>query len=489
LKTAYEIPNIDEYWKRRESISTNSGITIETFKPVIPWQKQALLDIRTRFDYGIGLHEVLLTGSVGSAKSLFLAHLIISHCIIYSGACVGVFRMAFPDLRDTIFKDITDHLESENLKEGKHYKINRTRCQVSFSNGSSIVCKSFHDGKYTKVRSLRLSMAVFEEFVEFYGKHEQAVKEVRNRLGRLPHVKENLLIGATNPDDPSHWIYDYYIDGQKKHENRHVYYSLTFDNPFLPKSYIVGIMRDLDSKQVLRMIFGRWLELRSEIIYYEYGNHNKIDYDYEIDKTRPIHISFDFNIGIGKPLSCALFQVRDFGDKYAYDFFDEVVIEGMRTLDACEEIAEKGYLDNYGDSFFIHGDSAGSHNDTRSKKTDYDIIMGFFSNYQRKDGGKLNIIKRVPPANPPIRTRHNKVNSLCKNSLGEVMLFIYQKCKVLDKGLRLTKLKDKSALIEDDSNDYQHVTTALGYGVIAAEKFYNNEKELNESLRRRREYD
>lgn len=477
--------DLTHYWSRRASISTNSGVLIDTFRPVIPWQRQVLTDIRRRFNYDDGLHEILLSGSVGSAKSIFLAHLAITHCMLYNHACVGVFRLSFPDLRDTIFKEITDHLETDSLVEGKDYLINQTRCQITFRNGSRIVCKSFHDKKYTKVRSMKLSMAIFEEFTEF-ANHRQAYNEVRNRLGRIPHIKENLLIAATNPDAPSIWIYEKFIANESKDNNVHVYYSLTFDNPFLPESYIKAIMRGLDEKQTLRMIFGRWIELRTDIIYYQYSDlNNKKTYDVDCDK--PIHISWDFNIGNGKPLSCCAFQVKDFGDSgYEHHIFAEVVVEGMRTLDSLEAIADLGLLDNYSDQIIVHGDAAGSHNDTRSKRTDYDIIMGYLENYSRK----LSVIRSVPPSNPPIRTRHNKINGLLKNALGEIRLYIYDNAPTVRKGLRLTKLKDKGSLIEDDGSNcpYQHVTTALGYGLIAAERFYDNNKRLIEAAKRAKTY-
>ena len=477
--------DIESYWKHRESISTDSGVVVDTFRPVIPWQRTVLEDMRLNFDYSDGLHEILLSGSVGNAKSIFLAHVAITHCLLNQGACVGVFRLSFPDLRDTIFKEITDHLECDNLIDGKDYWINQTRCQVIFRNGARIVCKSFHDKKYTKVRSMKLSMAIFEEFTEF-ANHKRAYDEVRNRLGRIPNIKENLLIAATNPDAPSCWIYERFISNETKDDNIHTYYSLTFDNPFLEKSYIKAIMRGLDTKQVLRMIFGRWIELKADIIYYEFSDLN-IRQNYVVDPDKPIHISWDFNIGNGKPLSCCFFQVTDIGALgYEFHVFGEVVVEGMRTIDSLEEITDQGLLDNYGNTFFVHGDAAGSHNDTRSKRTDYDIIMVHLQNYKRK----LNIIRAIPSSNPPIRTRHNKVNGLLKNSLGEIRLYIYDTAPTVKKGLRLTKLKDNGSLIEDDGPNcpYQHVTTALGYGLIAAERYYDNNKRLDEAKRRANKY-
>lgn len=448
-KSSSEAIDYDYYWRRREGISTDSGTTVETFRPVIPWQAECLNAIRNEYDYSVGTHDVLLSGSVGSAKSILLAHIVVTHCLMYPKACAGIFRLSFPDLRDTLFKDIVDHLESENLIEGRDYWINNTRCTIAFKNGSTIVSRSFSDGRYTKVRSLRLSLAVFEELTEFKGKHQQAFFEVKNRLGRCPHVPENLCISATNPDDPSMWVHEYFMDSNDP--TRHVYYSLTFDNPFLQESYIRTILRTLDEKQVLRMVFGRWIELKTEVIYYQFGDYNVVKKLYSVDCNLPIHISWDFNIGSGKPMSCIVYQTTIISGLMHYHFFDEVVIEGMRTLDSCEEIADKGILDNYSDEIIVHGDASGAHSDTRSKKNDYDIIMGFLQNYVRKDGKKLRVTKRVPLANPPIRKRHNTVNGLCKNVLGEVRLFIYQNCKDAIKGMKLTKLKDNGSLIEDDS--------------------------------------
>ncbi len=473
--------DFDHYWKRREGISTDSGTTLETFRPVIPWQDECLNAILNEYDYSVGTHDVLLSGSVGSAKSILLAHLAISHCIRHSKACVGIFRISFPDLRDTIFKDIIEHLTSENLIDGKDYTINQTRAQITFKNGSTIVTRSFSDKRYTKVRSLRLSMAIFEEATEFQGDHEQAFKEVKNRLGRIPHIKENLCILASNPDSPSHWIYSYFIENEGIDPTRHVFYSLTFDNPFLNESYIRSILRSLDERQVMRMVFGKWLELRTDIIYYAYGEHNFIKQNYIVDTSKPIHIAWDFNIGNGKPLSCICFQVVQDSEGLTFHFFHEVVIEGMRTLDSCEQLDADGIFSKYGNSFIIHGDAAGAHNDTRSKKTDYDLIMGFMQNHPLT----MQVMKKVPPANPPIRTRHNKVNSYCKNGLGEVRLFIYQTCPTANKGMRLTKLKDAGAYIEDDSPScpYQHITTAMGYGIIATERYYENLKSYETAMR------
>jgi hypothetical protein len=254
-----------------------------------------------------------------------------------------------------------------------------------------------------------------------------------------------------------------------KTETKHVYFSVTSDNPFLPDWYENQLKKDLDDKMVQRMIYGKWIEIKTDVVYYEYNcTQNRIQTDYKINLDFPIHISFDFNIGDGKPLSLCMFQFVE--DKI--HIFDEIVIEGMRTLDACEEIAGTNILE-LNTNFIINGDATGRSRDTRNIRSDYDIISAYLSNYRKKDETHVKFEIDVPLSNPPIRQRHNTVNAYCRNSLGEVRLFTYPKAKIVDKGLRLVQLKEGGQYIEDDSKSFQHVTTAAGYGLIAAIKKYN----------------
>ena len=385
--------------------------------------------------------------------------------------------MSMPDIRDTIFLDIVNHLECDHLIEGVDYTIDRTRCQIHFKNGSSIITRSFSDKKYTKVRSLRLSMAIFEEWVEFKGGDERAFREVQKRVGRLPHIKEKLIIGATNPDDPSHWLHTYFFESDKP--TRHTYYSLTFDNPFLDKTYVQGIIENSTERDVLRMIFGRWLPINEDLPYYGYNQDiNFRNYEYKINENIPIWLCWDFNIGEGKPLSACAFQY----DNNTYHIFSEWIVMGMRTLDSCEEIAECGILETR-TKFYIAGDASGNSKDTRGTKSDFDIIMKFMTNYKTKSGSSLNIEKRVPLANPKVRDRHNKINTLCKNGYGEVRLYVYKNAITVDKAFRLTKLKVGSTYQEDDSDPWQHVGTAVGYGIMQNERLQSHEDTLKRAIR------
>jgi hypothetical protein len=411
-----------------------------------------------------------------SAKSILAAHLGIGHCLQYSRARLVIARRAMPDLRDTIYTKICEHLEGATLadgtelKEGKHYFLRDTTCSVTFWNKSEIIAKSWADGNYKKVGSIEASAAIVEELTENDEGDEMALRFLRMRVGRLPHVPRSWIVYCTNPDGTRHFAYDYFdigkrMAGQKANlpKTRHVYFSSTKDNKFLAPWYIKQLEADLDPKLALRMIHGLWVDIESDKVYHSYGEHNYRDYDYVIDPFLPVNLCHDFNIGAGKPMSMCLSQYDEKKDEF--HFFADVVVDGADTEKIMEEIAARGHLDYDVPEYMIYGDQTGEARHPAAKKSNYDIIVSFLANYRSKTGHRVEFSRHLPKANPPIRERHNIVNGYCKNALGKTRLYVYRGAKVLDKGMRLTELKKGGQYIEDDSKPYQHVTTALGYHV------------------------
>ena len=436
--------------------------TIETFNPfAVPYQAKVIREIDT-FDYKTnGMLEILLSGSVGSAKSILGAHMAVRHCLMYPGARFALCRRALPDLKSTIFQTILEHLECDALVEGRDYWVNQTRARVLFSNGSEIIPLYWADKRYKRARSVELSAALFEELTESSNEEEQAFHEIKARVGRRHHVPERFLMALTNPDSPRHWAYKYFILNQGL--TRRVFYSRTEDNPFLPKTYIEQLKRDLDPKQARRMIYGEWIEIEEERVYYAYGTENyHPDLEYR-PNGNPIGIAFDFNIAAGKPMSAAIGQydrVRDI-----FHFYGEVIVAGARTLDLLEEIAGRGILNHPG-GVKIYGDATGKARSTNSIHSDYDVIEKFMANHRTPHGMRLSYEMCVPQSNPPVRERHNIVNGYCHSAAGDRRLHVYKGCATIDEGMRLTALKKGSAYVEDDSKAYQHVTTAMGYFIV-----------------------
>jgi hypothetical protein len=138
-----------------------------------------------------------------------------------------------------------------------------------------------------------------------------------------------------------------------------------------------------------------------------------------------------------------------------------------------EEITARGYLDNYSERVRVFGDASGKYGSTKSLQSDYDIILQFLRNYSRKDGRRLVVEYKVPPANPPIRERHNLVKAYCLNGKGDVRLFVYSGAPTCHKGMLYTKLAKGAELVEVQ-DPWQHISTAMGYYIVYMSKESTN---------------
>tara|TARA_R110000787_G_scaffold40901_1_gene101153 strand:- start:270 stop:1367 length:1098 start_codon:yes stop_codon:yes gene_type:complete len=332
------------------------------------------------------------------------------------------------------------------------FKHNQSRGIIEFDNGSKIICFSWSDKAYKKVRSYALSCALIEELTE--NADMEFYKEIKMRVGRIPHIKENFILCATNPDSPSHPAYKYFIEKSQELETRHVYYSLTEQNPFLPKTYIENLKETLSPKEADRMLRGKWISIHTDVVFYNYDKpRNFVNASYEWDVRARFDLFWDFNIGFGKPMSAACGQVdRDGVFHIARDF----IIEGARTEDVCQEVLASGALKGFS-TVHIFGDCNGRNRDTRNTLDDYAIIKRYFESHG------LRVVIHVPKSNPSLRASENQINALCLNDNKEVRMKVYKDAYTAHEGLSFTKYKKGANLIQDDSDYFQHVSTAIRY--------------------------
>lgn len=428
---------------------------------MIPWQKDASKFIK-EFDYSSGILEVFFSGSVGSAKTIEHIHELVKECLQTPNSRWIMVRRALKDLKRTSWLVLLNHI-SDIPHLVKSY--NKTDMRIVFVNGSEIIGDSYDDMNLTKFQSLELSGVDIEEVNEM---PQEVYTALKLRVGRVVGVKRNRIQARCNPDGPDHWLYKYFIK-DTSHPNKKVFYSLTDQNPFLPKWYIENLRRDLDPKMAKRMLEGQWIEIAGESVYYNYlsSRNFKRDEVFNIDPAYPIRIGHDFNVGHGKPMSCFVGQlIND-----VWHIKKTYLMDGFRTLDIVEEMANDGVFE-YRTSFRVYGDASGRSRDTRSNQTDWTIIEDFLSNYKRKDGSSLEFSIDVPRANPPVKRRWKNLNTKFMNALGEVKLYIYKEAADADEGFRLTKLKKGSGLVEDDSLRTQHVSSsAIGYAIDYVEEY------------------
>lgn len=456
----------------------SSGVKMEDYTPYyfskfkpFGYQRQ-VLDLVYNYDYrNLYYPEIMLSGAVGSAKSSLLAHIAISHCLRLNKARVGISRMGLPDLKKTLFREILDAIENDPaFIEGVHYKVKHNNAEIVFANGSHIMPVTFGDRNWGKVKSYLFSLVLIEEGTEyddeFYEGEDSGFDLLRGRINRLRHVKESALIIATNPGEPDHHLYDYFIQGEKNHHNRFVFYSETDKNPYLDPNYIMQLRGSYSELMAERYLRGRWISLAGKGIYHSYTQ--KLNYRDELYIPKPelpIHICYDFNIGHGKPMSAVVFQ--ELGTDYHF-FAESIIDDSLWSLDCLEDLESRKIL-RHDQKIFIHGDATGNSRSSNAKFSNYELIRDWLTHRS------YEFEIQVPRSNPPITTRHVKVNALCKNDLGQVRLYVYRACPTLDRGLKLTKFK-KNTHIEDDSKRYQHCTTSAAYGLYARETIRSKDR-------------
>lgn len=444
--------------------------TLDTFNPKsVDFQYNMLYNIKKKFKYDLGPQIILCSGAVGSGKTLMAAHLIWLHAVENPGAYIGIGRKDLKRLKSTLLKPILAHAPT-NWKVNKDFEYNKTEGIIKLPNGSIIACFSWADGDLERFKGEQFTMFVMDEGSE---SEFEVFEMIKSRLGRVKAIDECIFMILTNPDEPEHWINkdiiakSGWVDGKKVISdlvdyNFHVYYSLTIQNKHnLKEGYIEGLIASNHKKWIERNLEGKWISFGGEGLYFAYDDAKHFfPTDYTVDLNYPIHVAWDFNVAIGKPMSVCFFQyIND-----VFHFFEQSVVQA-NTSSLLSEMNGRN-LFSYKTKYIINGDAAGWHKGSATEGfSDYDIIDNFLK--KLKIDQSLNYTINVPLANPEVKTRHNLVNSYLENGLGQHKIKVYKKCYTLNEGLKLTKLKDGGKYIEDDSKPYQHITTAAGYGIIA----------------------
>lgn len=153
------------------------------------------------------------------------------------------------------------------------------------------------------------------------------------------------------------------------------------------------------------------------------------------------------------PLSSAIGVRRD-NNLY---LLDEIVLTSAVSKQSALEFVEK-FANHKNKHVLIYGDPAGQAGEKHGHASDYTDIEGVL-----KANG-WSYTRKVKPAHPAIKDRQNAVRAKIKTADNVRSLFVNPKtAKWCDKGLATVQLEKGSTFQEDQKNQYQHITTAIGY--------------------------
>jgi hypothetical protein len=155
------------------------------------------------------------------------------------------------------------------------------------------------------------------------------------------------------------------------------------------------------------------------------------------------------------PLSSCISVLRG-DDMY---ILDEIVLISAVSRQSALEFVEK-YKGHQNKNVRIFGDPAGKAGEKHGHMSDYTQIMDVLREY----GWKFT--NEVAKAHPAIKDRQNAVRAKVQTADGKHSLFINPKTATWSyKGMQTVQLQKGSTFQEDQTNQYQHITTAIGYQI------------------------
>jgi len=153
------------------------------------------------------------------------------------------------------------------------------------------------------------------------------------------------------------------------------------------------------------------------------------------------------------PLSSSISVLRD---NKIY-ILDEIVLTSAVSTQSAIEFVEK-FKNHKNRTVLIYGDPAGKAGEKHGHASDYTDIEDVL-----KANG-WSYVRKVRPGHPAIKDRQNAVRAKIRNAMGEISLYVNPvTAEWSNKGLATVQLKKGSSFQEDDTNPYQHITTAIGY--------------------------
>lgn len=217
----------------------------------------------------------------------------------------------------------------------------------------------------------------------------------------------------------------------------------------MPDDVIASMKRSMSAKQ-FRQEFEASFETATGRIYEDYStaNHTK-------ETIRPHEQLMWMHDQNFTPLSSAVGVRRD----NALYLLDEIVLTSAVSKQSAMEFVEK-YKDHKNRKVLIYGDPAGRAGEKHGHSSDYTDIEDVL----RANGWTFD--RRVKRSHPAIKDRQNAVRAKIKTADGSISLFVNPKTAPwCDKGLATVQLQEGSTFQEDQKNQYQHITTAIGYCV------------------------
>ena len=247
-------------------------------------QKQANFLTSTNF-------ATLFAAGVGSGKSFIGSHWAKEKIISEPKSRGFIGANTYNQLRNATLATFFGVLDEHNFR----YKYNQQRNIIDV-NGTIIYAYSLDN--YQNIRGIEIGWGWLDETRDTPREAFDVV------LGRLRDKRaKKLELRLTSSPCGYNWLYDYFAGPNKKPGYEMVQGS-TFDNPYLPPSYVESLRDSYDDKMYQQEVLGQFVTTGVGQVYYSFNRLRNVR-ELERDPKYPLMIGMDFNIN---PMSAVVFQ-------------------------------------------------------------------------------------------------------------------------------------------------------------------------------------
>ena len=345
------------------------------------------------------------------------------------------------------------------LVEGQDFNYLKAESKLVFSNKSEILFRHLEEPE--KLKSLNLGFVELEEMSDVPRSTFDMLLG-RLRQARKPEWSENFkyrLFGHTNPQATKGWIYEYFVEN-KPDNYRRIIAPTTENAKNLPKGFIEAMKERYSDEYYKRNVLGEDMDFVSGLATKGFSRADNIREDIEIDKSKPLYVTCDFNTD---PMCWFLCQHYNGNIYYIYELVENYTDTVHQSRLLAELLTETGYKDH---EIIITGDCSGRYEKTTG--SDYKIMKK-----ELMDAGFSNVKFDVGKSNPPIAYRYNCWNNMMRDSKGIPHIFIRPECKFLiydienlqqEEGTGKPKKPTSYQIKNDTKAKYlTHPTDACGY--------------------------
>jgi len=286
----------------------------------------------------------LLSGGIGSGKTIAGAFEMIDYLIDNSGAVGYVFEPTFPMVKKNLIKGSFERLLGRPI-EGNYFveEFNRSDSYILFRNGSRLWFGSLD--RPESAEGANIDLIMLDEARLLKHKFADAWSSILGRIrGSVPNTYWNGAYVTTTPNAPGSDLFNFFEDEELKDPQAKVYRMSLYDNKdYVPKEYIDSLVRRHTGTYAKAFIYGLFTELGFGSFAYD-GTIHKLD-NIDMNCIKEVNYGVDF----GWTNETAIVAIGYDGDDRAYilDEFYKTQVEDETLIQECHDMIEKWGKGNF----------------------------------------------------------------------------------------------------------------------------------------------